>query len=170
MNLVSLPLIFFLYRYEAAIYYILSDQASDILNAININPDIYGYKSLEIIVNSNLQIGGIFFAIAFLIIARKLSKRSQLKETLMIFVIGMICLFGSKALGSLFSAFPPTGLISISFMSISSYLLYLGIYNTAILTARDNKLRKELRGRIEIDINLIKNIALLKKKLKLKKR
>ena len=36
------------------------------------NSDIYGYKTLETILNLNLQLGGAFFGIAFLTIAAKL--------------------------------------------------------------------------------------------------
>ncbi|MGA8843961.1 MAG: hypothetical protein WB511_10280 [Nitrososphaeraceae archaeon] len=158
--LVMLPLIFFLSRYEIGLYYFASDQGSDILASINVNSDIYGYKALETILNLNLQFGGTFFGLAFLTIAAKLSGGVQQKKALMVTGIGITFLFASKDISTLIiSSYPPLGAVSIAFIGLASYLVYLGIYSAARLTARDKKLRRDLRQKVENNMMLLKSIA-----------
>jgi hypothetical protein len=157
---VALPLFFFLSKYELALYYFSSDQGGDILAAINLNSDIYGYKALEAILNLNLQFGGVFFAIAFLTIATKVTGRGQLRKALILTGIGIMFLFSSKDISTLIiSSYPPLGAVSIAFMGLASYMVYLGIYSAASLTARDKKLRRDLRDRVENNTALLKSIA-----------
>ena len=158
--LVMLPLIFFLSRYEIGLYYFASDQGSDILASINVNSDIYGYKALETILNLNLQFGGTFFGLAFLTIAAKLSGGVQQKKALMVTGIGITFLFASKDISTLIiSSYPPLGAVSIAFIGLASYLVYLGIYSAARLTARDKKLRRDLRQKVENNMMLLKSLA-----------
>ena len=49
-----------------ALYYFSSHQVDNILTSINLNSDIYGYQTLNTLLNSNLQVGGAFFGMAFL--------------------------------------------------------------------------------------------------------
>jgi hypothetical protein len=156
---VALPLIFFLSKYELALYYFSSDQGGDILASINVNPDIYGYKTFVTISNLNLQLGGVFFAIAFLTIATKVTGRIQ-RKALILAGIGIMFLFSSKDISTLIiSSYPPLGAVSIAFMGLASYMVYIGIYSAASLTARDKKLRKDLRDKVENNMMLLKSIA-----------
>jgi hypothetical protein len=158
--LVALPLIFFLSKYELALYYFSSDQGGDILASINVNPDIYGYKIFEIISNLNLQLGGVFFAIAFLTIAIKVTVRGQQRKAMILTGIGIMFLFSSKDISTLIiSSYPPLGAVSIAFMGLASYIVYIGIYSAASLTARDKKLRRDLRDKVENNMMLLKSIA-----------
>jgi hypothetical protein len=157
---VALPLIFFLSKYELALYYFSSVQGGDILASINVNSDIYGYKTFETILNLNLQLGGVFFAIAFLTIAIKVTGRGQQRKALILTGIGIMFLFSSKDISTLIiSSYPPLGAVSIAFMGLASYMVYLGIYSAASLTARDKKLRRDLCDRVENNTVLLKSIA-----------
>jgi hypothetical protein len=157
---VTLPLIFFLSKYELALYSFSSDQGVDILASINVNSDIYGYKALETILNFNLQLGGALFGIAFLTIAAKVTGRGQLRKALILTGIGIMFLFGSKDISTLIiSSYPPLGAGSIAFMGLASYMVYLGIYSAATLTARDKRLRRDLRNKVENNTMLLKSIA-----------
>ena len=156
----ALPLIFFLPRYEISLYYFSSHQVDNILTSINLNSDIYGYRTLNTLINSNLQIGGAFFAIAFLTIAAKLTSEWEQRKSLIITGIGIMFLFASKDISSLiYSSYPPLGAVSIAFMGIASYMVYAGIYNTAAHAARDKKLRRDLRVNIENNMKLLRSIA-----------
>jgi hypothetical protein len=156
----ALPLIFFLPRYEIALYYFSSHQVDTILSSINLNSDIYGYQTLNTILNSNLQLGGAFFGMAFLTIAAKLTSEKEQRKSLIITGIGIMFLFASKDISTLIiSSYPPLGVVSIAFMGIASYMLYAGIYNTAAHAARDKKLRRDLRVNIENNMNLLRTIA-----------
>jgi hypothetical protein len=156
----ALPLIFFLPRYEIALYYFSSHQLDNILTSISLSRDIYGYQALNTLLNSNLQLGGAFFGMAFLVIAAKLRGEREQRKSLIITGIGIMFLFASKDISTLIiSSYPPLGAISIAFMGIASYMVYAGIYNTAAHAARDKKLRRDLRVNIENNMKLLRSIA-----------
>ena len=109
---VILPLVFFLSRYELALYYFVSEPGVDILASINVSSDIYGYKTLETILNLNLQLGGAFFGIAFLTIASRLTGGGQQRKALIWTGIGIMFLFASKDISTLIiSSYPPLGAV-----------------------------------------------------------
>jgi hypothetical protein len=165
---VTLPLVFFLSRYELALYYFVSEQGGDILASITLNSDVYGYKILETTLNLNLQLGGVFFGIAFLTIATKLT--GQLRNALMLTGIGIMFLFASKDISTLIiSSYPPLGAVSIAFIGLASYMVYLGIYSAARLTARDKNLRRDLRQKVENNAMLLKSIATSQDELDIEK-
>jgi hypothetical protein len=157
--LVSIPLIVFMTKYEIILYYFLNDPAIlEIFSSIRSNSilDQIVYTFL----NSNLLIGGIFFAIAFLVIAKKIPKGHQIVNSLIISLIGMMFLFGSKNVSALIiPSYPPVGIVAISFMGLASYLLLVGIYSIATIAARDIRLRKYLSKKVENDTTLLSNIA-----------
>jgi len=156
----TLPLIFFLPRYEISLYYFSSHQVDNILTSISLNSDIYGYQTLNTLLNSNLQLGGAFFGMAFLTIAAKLSSEWEQRKSLIVTGIGIMFLFASKDISNLIiSSYPPLGAVSLAFLGIASYMVYAGIYNTAAHAARDKKLRRDLRVNIENNMKLLRSIA-----------
>jgi hypothetical protein len=166
----ALPLIFFLPRYEIALYYFSSHQVDNILTSISLSHDIYGYQALNTLLNSNLQLGGAFFGMAFLVIAAKLTGEREQRKSLIITGIGIMFLFASKDISTLIiSSYPPLGAVSIAFMGIASYMVYAGIYNTAAHAARDKKLRRDLRVNIENNMNLLRSIAASQDRLEMEK-
>lgn len=166
----ALPLIIFLPRYEIALYYFSSNQVDNILTSINLNSTIYGYRIFNILLNSNLQLGGAFFGMAFLTIAAKLTIEKGQKKSLTLTGIGIMFLFASKDISSLIVAsYPPLAAVSISFMGIASYLTYVGIYSTALLAARDKKLRSNLRSKIEGNMKMLRSIAMSQDRLEIEK-
>ena len=80
----------------------------------------------------------------------------------------MIILFGSRDFHSIFlNSFPPSGIITISFMAIGAFMLFTGITSFLKLVARDKEFYADLLTRIESDIALIKNIIVTDKEIKL---
>jgi len=166
----ALPLIFFLPRYEISLYYFSSHQVDNILTSINLSSNIYGYQTLNTLLHSNLQLGGAFFGMAFLTIAAKVTSANEQRKALIITGIGIMFLFASKDVSSLIiSSYPPLGAVSIAFMGIASYMVYAGIYNTAVLMSRDRELRKDLHEKVENNMMLLKSIALSQDHLEIEK-
>jgi hypothetical protein len=157
--LVSIPLIFFMTKYEVLLYYFLNDRVIlDIFSSIKINPPFN--PIVYTLLDSNLQFGGVFFAIVFLVIAKKIPKGHQIVNSLIISLIGMMFLFGSKDISTIIlPSYPPVGIVAISFMGLASYLLLVGIYSSATIVARDITLRKYLSKKVENDTTLLNNIA-----------
>jgi hypothetical protein len=71
---------------------------------------------------------------------------SNVKGYLIISACGMCLLFASDQPTSLILApYPPFGLVTICFMGLASYLLYLGIYSSALSVSEDSRLRQTIR-------------------------
>src|ERR671910_670160 len=157
--LVSVPLIVFMTKYEIILYYLLKDPAIlEIFYSIRLNSILD--QIISTFLNSNLQIGGIFFAISFLVIVKKIPKGHRIVNSLIISLIGMMFLFGSKDISELIlPSYPPVGIVAISFLGLASYLLLVGIYSSATIAARDITLRKYLNKKVENDTTLLNNIA-----------
>jgi len=91
-------------------------------------------------------LGGILFGIAFWAIARKLTHNNHARNYMVLSAYGLILLFVSNQAIVLVSApYPPFGLVTTSFMGISSYLVLVGIYSAATSVAEDSKLRQTIR-------------------------
>jgi len=165
--LVSIPLFFYLLRYEGIILHYFN------LNNV-INLPILGiiYPSVKdaiytAFINSNIQATGIFFGFSFVPVLLKL-KNSLLQNYMMITIIGMMMLFASRDFYSIFlNSVPPNGTITISFMSIGAFMLFTGIISFLKLAARDKEFYKDLIIRIERDTSLVKNILLIEKEIEI---
>jgi hypothetical protein len=91
-------------------------------------------------------IGGILFGIAFGVIARSLRPASIVRDYMIISGYGLMLMFISNQAVLLVNIFyPPFGLVTVSFMGLSSYLLLLGVYASAISFSEDSKLRQSIR-------------------------
>jgi two-component system sensor histidine kinase VicK len=65
---------------------------------------------------------------------------------MMISAYGMMLLFTvNQPTGLTLIPYPPFGLVTISFMGLSSYMILVGIYSSAISVAQDVKLRQAIR-------------------------
>jgi hypothetical protein len=61
--------------------------------------------------------------------------------------LGIVLLFTSNQAIILVSfSYPPFGIATISFTGLSSYLIFIGIYTSAISIAHDTKLRKLIKA------------------------
>jgi hypothetical protein len=91
--------------------------------------------------------GGILFAVAFWLVARSLKKSSIVRSYMIISAYGIVLLFTSnQAIILLGVSYPPFGLATTSFVGLSSYLILVGIYSSAISVSEDSKLRQSLRS------------------------
>jgi hypothetical protein len=91
-------------------------------------------------------IGGILFGIAFLVIARSLRPGSIVRDYMIISGYGLMLMFISNQAVLLVNIFyPPFGLVTVSFMGLSPYLLLLGVYSSAISVSEDSKLRQSIK-------------------------
>jgi hypothetical protein len=106
-------------------------------------------QQFQILLSISFQVSGLFFAIAFLAISRKI-KRISMKNYLIMSSIGIISLFSSMQPGlPFYAAYPPFGLVTLLFFGLSSYLLFVGMLGSASSIARDSELRREIYKGLE---------------------
>jgi hypothetical protein len=105
-------------------------------------------------------VGGILFGVAFWMVARSLPQKGIVRDYFIISGFGIVLLFTSNQGIILVSfTYPPFGLATVSFLGISSYLILVGIYSSAISISEDNKLRKSIRNHAMKEAKLLENIG-----------
>ncbi|MDQ4067585.1 MAG: hypothetical protein M3114_08365 [Thermoproteota archaeon] len=149
----GIPLIFFLLQFPpliAGLFYPLLESDPVLFNTI-----YAGFLSL-----SN-PIGGVIFAISFSVMARSITGTHRIKNFLIFSGFGYLMIFvTNQAIVLTLVLYPPLGLTVISLVGLSSYLILIGIYSSAITIAEDSKLRSEIRRIAASKSGLLGNIGL----------
>ena len=149
--LVSLPLVYFLSQFQPLILDLLSSFRQA-------DPVSFGI-AYTLILNVNKPAGGILFGIAFLAVARSITHNT-VKDFMILSGYGLLLFFGSnQAIVLVNYPYPPFGLVTISFMGLSSYLIFIGIYHSAVSVSQDMELRRSVRKSIVQQYNLLDNIG-----------
>jgi hypothetical protein len=94
-------------------------------------------------------VSGIIFGAAFLSIARTLQKGSALREYMIIAAYGLLLFYVAGSATATQAAYPPFGLASVSFTGLSCYLIYVGLYSSAISVSQDLALRQSIRQSVK---------------------
>ena len=91
-------------------------------------------------------IGGLVFGIAFWKISRIMSYERNIRTYMIISGFGIFLIFAAnQAATQIVSPYPSFGLSSITVLNIATFLMLLGIYNSATLVSANNNLRKFIR-------------------------
>src|SRR5919106_6183459 len=138
-TIITIPIASFLSIFVIVTPFVLSLSygSSDMDTIFKVLVDALGY-TLPAVVSS------ILFGLPFWMIARSLSS-STLKDYMIIAASGF-ALFELATTGSvMLASYPPLGLASVSFVGLSSYLMFIGTYSAAISMSEDVKLRQSIR-------------------------
>ncbi|MGH9924516.1 MAG: Yip1 family protein, partial [Nitrososphaeraceae archaeon] len=135
--LVTIPLAYFLSQFQPLFLFTFDEfRLSD--------PVLFGIV-YTLLFSISKPLGGVLFGVAFWIVARNL-KDSKVKGYLIISAYGMTLLFASNQPSALLLVpYPPFGLVTVCFMGLASYLLYLGIYSSALSVSEDSRLHRTIR-------------------------
>ena len=88
---------------------------------------------------------GIIFGVAFLSVARILKIGTAARNYMIIAAYGFLLFYIAGSALVLQAAYPPYGLVSVAFTGVSCYLIYNGLYFSAISVSQDMTLRKSIR-------------------------
>ena len=91
---------------------------------------------------------GIIFGAAFLSVARTLRKGSDLRNHMVIAAYGFVLFYIAGSAMASQAAYPPYGIVSVSFTGLSCYLIYTGLYSSAVTVSQDTTLRLSIRKSI----------------------
>jgi hypothetical protein len=100
--------------------------------------------SYYLYISLNSTAGGLLFGFAFLIVARHIHN-DIFKGYMIISAVGFVLLFISNQVTLVATAYPPFGTITMSFYSLSTFLILLGLYSSAISVSQDAALRRSIR-------------------------
>lgn len=112
--------------------------------------------------------GGILFGLAFWIVSRK-ANSPVIQNYLTIAGYGIILFFTSnQAVVLVWTTFyPPFGISGMSYVGISSYLILIGIYFSAISVSQDTKILSNIRKTAINELKLLESIGSAEKKEKI---
>jgi hypothetical protein len=102
---------------------------------------------------------GILFGVAFLSVARTLKIGTPARNYMIIAAYGLLLFYiaGSALVSQ--ATYPPYGLISVSFTGLSCYLIYNGLYFSAISVSQDMTLRQSIRKSVMEQSKLLDSIG-----------
>lgn len=134
---VLIPLVYFLSQFQGLVLDVFAPlRASD--------PILFGV-TYTLVFSAAKSVGGILFGIAFWSVARNIHNK-VVKNYLAISAYGMVLLFtANQPTGLTLIPYPPFGLVTISFLGLSAYLVFIGIYSASLSVALDSRLRNMIR-------------------------
>jgi hypothetical protein len=152
-TIVSLPLVFFLVQYVISYLELF-------VPLLSLDPTFFAVL-ITLIFTVSLPIGGILFGLAFLTVVRNLppSRSSAVRDYITISAYGFILFFVSDQISIIHASYPPFGLATISLVGLSSYLILMGVYSSAISLSQDAKLRRSIRDSAINESKLLGNIG-----------
>jgi Ca2+/Na+ antiporter len=113
-----------------------------------------------VIFNVSKAAGGIFFGVAFWTMAKTIHSDSIVRQYLFVAAAGFVLLFvADQAVVIVNAPYPPLGLTSISLTGLASYLIFAGIYSSAVSVSQDLKRRKSIRNFALTEASLLDSIG-----------
>jgi hypothetical protein len=160
--IVSIPLVYFLFQFQPLFLNLFAP-------LLRSDPMFFSII-LALMFSLSKPVGGILFGIAFWSVARSV-RRSAVRDYMFISAYGIMILFTSNQATVLITApYPPFGVATISFMGLSSYLILVGVYSSAISVAQDVNLRQSIRESIEQKSTLLDKIGTSEMEQEIRKR
>ena len=104
-------------------------------------------------------IAGILFGISFLSISRTLRKNSIVRTQLMLTAYGFLLFYITGSATASQAAYPPYGLVSVSLIGLSCYLIYSGLYVSAQIVSQDLRLLKSIKESVTEQANFLGGIG-----------
>ena len=145
------PLLYFLSQFQPVVLNFLLSYVSD-------DPMLFNLVYV-VMVDASRPIGGVLFGLAFILVSRKLQSQ-EVKGYVVISGIGFLLLLVSYGAQALVTApFPPLGLLSGSYFGLASYLIFIGLYSSAVSISQDAKLRATIRRSVESELRFLGNIG-----------
>ena len=147
----SIPLLYFLSQFQPVVLNLL-------LSYVSNDPMLFSLVYV-IMVDVSRPIGGILFGLAFILVARKLQNQ-VVRGYMVVSGIGLLLLLVSYEGQALVTApFPPLGLLSGSYFGLASYLIFIGLYSSAVSISQDSRLRASIRKSVETELRFIGSIG-----------
>lgn len=107
----------------------------------------------------NMVAGGILFAIPFRSMAKTIRKDDPIRKYMMMCAFGFIVFFGLNQTTIFIAPYPPYGVAAQSINGLSTYMIFSGIYSTAIAMSQNMNVRQTIRRIALSETNLLNSIG-----------
>ena len=102
---------------------------------------------------------GVVFGVAFLSVARTLQKESTLRSHMILAAYGFLLFYIAGSATAAQAAYPPFGLASVSLTGLSCYLIYSGLYSSAVTVSQDIALRTSIKRSVTEQSKLLDSMG-----------
>lgn len=151
-TIVSIPLVYYLGILQLAFSNLLVHY--HLMNILQ----IYTFNTVNSILTK--PVGGILFGVAFWIVGRSVNDKN-ISDYMKISALGIMLLsISNQDAGLYLLPYPPFGLPTITFMGISSYMLFVGLYYSAISVSVNAELRNSIEKSVEKEFSFVSKIGL----------
>jgi hypothetical protein len=119
-------------------------------------------------------LGGILFGAAFYSVGRSGTSSSPrgnfVRDYMTLAAYGVVLFFVSSQNTVAQIPYPPFGVIAASFVGLSAYMMFLGLYSSAISVSQDIKLRQSIRRSAIQEVKFLESIGTAQMEQELQKR
>jgi hypothetical protein len=151
-TLVGLPLILLLYFFIRN--FPITNPESEITQALT----AFDWQSLLIYTYSIILLG-VLIGIGFYSVGRAVSRNTDVRNYMFVAAFGFVIFINAAQATVIQANYPPFSLLNVSFVGLSSFLILLGVYNSAISVSRDAMLRKFIRKSVVEQANFLESIG-----------
>ena len=148
---VSIPLVYFLSQFITLFVNFLNP-------IIKTDPLFFGVLFTLLFTLTKLA-GGILFGIAFWTVAKTMHKTSSIRGYMIISAYGMILVFITGQATITQTPYPAFGTATVCFVGLSSYMMLVGIYSSAVSVSQDATLRRSIQRSVEKQSKLLHGIG-----------
>jgi hypothetical protein len=150
-TIISFPLVYYLGVLQLAASNVLVQ--SHVLSSFN----IYTFNVINSILTK--PVGGALFGVAFWMVGKSISDK-KIREYMELSAIGIMLLsISNEDAGLYLLPYPPFGFPTITFVGISSYMLFVGIYYASISISMNTELRKTIESSVEEQFKFVSKIG-----------
>jgi hypothetical protein len=151
--LVITPLLFFVYNYPVLFKYVLPD-------APNLLP--HPPETIPNFILSTISIAllGIVIGIGFFSVSYSIKGKAAIRSSLIITAFGFIFFFNAADASVLHVPYPPYGLANVSFVGFSAFLIYAGLYKSAVSISKDVQLRNLIRKSVQHQFKFLSGLGI----------
>jgi hypothetical protein len=141
----------------AMVYYLITFPLF-ILGYFNPSENVDAMTNI-LITSMSSVLAGIIFGAAFLSVARTLQTGSVVRNFMIIAAYGFVLFYiaGSAMVSQ--ASYPPYSLAALSFTGLSCYLIYSGLYFSAISVSQDMTLRQTIKNSVMEESKLLDRIG-----------
>ena len=144
--LMTAPLIYFLSSFAGIFDLYVPETESELFW-------FYIYTSL------NSAAAGILFGLSFRVVAKSIRPQSAAREYMIMAPFGFALLFISSLSVITPAPYPPVGLVGVSTMGLSAYLIFVGIYASGVSISEDINLRRSIRKNATEEARMLVSIG-----------
>jgi hypothetical protein len=159
---VSIPLVYFISQF-------LTLFSSQLTSVIALSPVLF-----TLLFVFSKPVGGILFGAAFYSVGRSGTTSSPpgnfVRDYMTLAAYGVVLFFVSSQSTVAQIPYPPFGVIAASFVGLSAYMMFLGLYSSAISVSQDIKLRQSIRRSAIQEVKFLESIGTAQMEQELQKR